>query len=363
MLKATHVALAATGVLAAAIVAPWSVSIARATGQDDPFRFRSGVELINVTATVSDSSGRFVSGLRQEDFIVYEDGVRQTITHFSAERVPVSLGLVVDTSGSMVGEKIEAARSALHRFFDLLDGEDEVFLYRFSDDVVLLQDWTSDRQALARALRRLTPNGATAMYDAVADAVPLAETGRHRKKAVVIISDGNDTSSRARVGALKQLIRESEVLVYAIGLDGDGQPTIQRFPPAQPRFPIPAPFPRPGRPGGGGRLPGLPPGVLPQGQAPLGAQGGRWAGGTPREDRVNVMALRDLTDDSGGRTEIIREPDDLGPATAGIADELSQQYYLGYPAGGNKDGKWHSIRVEVREREYVVRARRGYVGS
>src|SRR5690349_17045264 len=93
--------------------------------QGDSFRFRSGVELINVTATVTDSNGRFVPGLRQDDFVVYEDDKPQTVTHFSADRVPVSLGIVLDTSGSMAGDKIEAARSALDRFlYDLLDKND-----------------------------------------------------------------------------------------------------------------------------------------------------------------------------------------------------------------------------------------------
>ena len=99
----------------------------------DGFRFRTGVELINVTATVTDDSGRFVPGLQQDDFVVYEDDEPQEVTHFSAERVPVSLGIVVDTSGSMAGEKWEHAVSALDRFLlDLLGQDDEVFLYRFS---------------------------------------------------------------------------------------------------------------------------------------------------------------------------------------------------------------------------------------
>ena len=154
----------------------------RRAGQDadeQGFRFKSGVELINVTATVSDASGRFVSGLRQEDFVVYEDDQPQTVTHFSAERVPVSLGIVLDTSGSMAGEKIQEAQSALDRFlYDLLDKQDEIFLYRFSNVPVLCRTGRRDRAALSRALGRLTPNGGTAMYDAVADAVPLAQTGQ-----------------------------------------------------------------------------------------------------------------------------------------------------------------------------------------
>ena len=225
----------------------------------ESFRFKSGVELINVTATVTDSSGRFVPGLAKEDFVLYEDEQPQDITHFSAERVPVSLGIVLDTSGSMAGDKIGAARAALDRFlYELLDKEDEVFLYRFSDTPSLLQGWTTDRELVARALRRVAPGGGTAMYDGVAEAVPLAATGRHRKKALVVISDGNDTSSQTRISELKQLIRESEVLVYAIGIDGESerdprppqsQPPIPRQPP--PRLPIPIPFPGTRRPPGG----------------------------------------------------------------------------------------------------------------
>jgi Ca-activated chloride channel family protein len=320
------------------------------------FRFKSGVELINVTATVTDASGRFVPGLRQEDFLVYEDDEPQSVTHFSAERVPVSLGIVLDTSGSMMGEKIEAARTALDRFlYDLLDDRDEIFLYRFSNDPVLLQDWTSDRRLLSRALGRISPNGGTAMYDAVVEAIPMAAGGRNQKKAVLVISDGNDTSSRAGVHEVRQLTRQSEVLVYAIGIDSDRIDTM-RGPttPTRPRPPIPFPFP-----GGRGRRPF--PGMMQQPQI-LGPGGG-WGRSAGNDDRVNVVALRDMTDDSGGRTEIVRDARDLNPATASIADELSKQYYLGYPSAGKKDGRWHSIRVEVRQGNYRVRARRGYVAS
>ena len=327
-------------------------------GHDDGFRFRSGVELINVTATVSDSSGRFVSGLRKEDFVVYEDDQPQAVTHFNAERVPVSLGIAVDTSGSMAGEKIDAAERALDRFlYDLLDKQDEIFLYRFGNYPVLLQSWTTDRQLLTRALGRLTPNGGTAMYDTVADAIPLAAKGQNRKKALLVISDGNDTASRTDIREIKQQIRESEVLVYAIGIDGEGEPTLRRAPLPPPRTPIPFPFP----PGRGGRG-GWPPIGLPRGRTGGGTGGGGWPLGRS-DDRVNVAALREMTDDSGGRTEIIRDAQDLNPATVSIADELSKQYYLGYPSSGKKDGRWHSIRVEVKNQAYRVRARRGYVAS
>ncbi len=321
---------------------------------DDPFRFRSSVELVNVTATVSDSRGRFVSGLNAEDFTVYEDDVRQTVSQFSAERVPVSLGIALDTSGSMAGEKIEAARAALDRFlYTLLGRGDEVFLYRFSDRPFLLQGWTTDHDLIGRALGQVTPHGGTAMYDTVLEAVPLARKGGHQKKALLLISDGNDTSSAAAIGEVKERIRQSEVLVYAIGIDGDDVP--------MPRAPVRRPQPRrpPLFPGG----PRRPPWVLPQAAPQILGPRSSWPGQI-NDQRVNVPALRNMTDDSGGRTEIVRRPMDLGPATAGIADELSKQYYLGYiSTNGQKDGRWRSIRVEMRSGVFRVRARRGYVAN
>jgi Ca-activated chloride channel homolog len=320
----------------------------------DKFRFRSAVELINVSATVTDERGRFVPNLRLEDFRIYDDGVEQPITHFSAERVPVSLGIVLDTSNSMEGEKIEAARDALRRFLvELLDPDDEVFLYRFDNTPERVEGWTPDRDRVQAHMSRIMPRGGTAMYDAMAEAVPYAELGQNRKKAVVLISDGNDTNSVTTAGEVRRLIRESEVMVYAIGIDVAS--TTRSTPtwsgpqnPPSGRPPILMPFPLPGR-----RTPTVPP-RPPQGPSR-----------TSRRiaDAVNAEALRDLTDDSGGRTEIIRSARDLGPATAGIADELSRQYSLGYPAPGHDDGRWHDIRVEVRGNVYNVRARRGYTAT
>ncbi|MGE0041684.1 MAG: VWA domain-containing protein [Vicinamibacterales bacterium] len=320
------------------------------------FRFKSGVELINVTATVTDRNGRFQSGLRQDDFTVYEDGAPVEITHFSAERVPVSLGIVLDTSGSMSGEKMASARAAIDRFLEqLLNPEDEVFLYRFGSDAELVQDWTRDRRAVGDRLGRIQPSGGTAMYDAVAEAVQMAQAGRNRKKAIVVISDGNDTNSQLDAADVRQLVRQTEVLVYAVGIDAQDGTMIARAPRRTPpvaRPPRPTPFPIPGR---GRTIPGLPP-ATPPGYPPA-------TGPAGATDRVNVVALREITDDSGGRTEIVRDAGDLDPATAGIASELSQQYYLGYPSPGHADGQWHTIRVDVRNPSLRVRARRGYVAT
>src|SRR5262245_14836394 len=289
------------------------------------FRFRTGVELINVNATVTDQSGRFVSGLTRDDFRVFDDEQLQTVTHFSAERVPVSLGILLDTSGSMEGEKIMAARAALNRFLDrLTDPQDEVFLYRFDNRPQLVQGWTHDMRSVGEALDRIQPHGSTAMYDTVEEAMYLLQQAHNRKKALVIISDGNDTNSRTDVFTVKQMIRESEVLVYAVGIDAQPRfglrnpPLLSRAPalfqrggPGRP--PTPFPFPMPG----GRRPPSAPPGVPPPSPPPGPVPGGRpYHGGD--EDRVNVAALRDITDDSGGRTEIIRAPRDLDPAVSGI---------------------------------------------
>ena len=321
-------------------------------GQDqDVARFTSGIELVNVTATVTDGDGRFVDSLRKEDFIVYENGKSQEVSHFSSGRVPVSLGIALDVSASMTPEKMAAARSAINRFiFDLLDDEDEIFFMKFATRARVTQEWTTDRAAISRAVEQVEVAGGTAIYDAVAQALPMAGLGQHRKKAILVISDGNDTSSNISPGQLRTRIRESDVLVYALGVDSTipVDTGYTRLPP----FPTPRPFPWPGA--GRGTRRGQPPIIF--------GGGGRPPRVTPGE-RVNGDALRLLTDDTGGRTEIVRGFNGLDGATARLASELSMQYYLGFSSTEPKDGRWHSIRVDVRDRKFIVRARRGYVAS
>jgi VWFA-related protein len=312
---------------------------------DAGFTFRTSVDLVSVNATVTDTSGHFVSGLGAEDFTIREDGERQTITQFEAERVPVSLGIVLDTSGSMSGEKMAAARTALERFvYDLLGANDEMFLYRFDNRPILVQEWTQDRSKLVRRLGSVTPSGGTALYDAVAEAIPLAATGTRRKKALVVISDGNDSNSDIELDEVRQLIRESETMVYAIGIGATGQIETGRLPsPPTVRWPWP-----------GGPI------DLPWPRRP--SQPPRTSRSSPSEP-VNERALRLMTDDSGGRTEVIAGARNLDRATAGIASELSQQYYLGYVSTRPKDGRWHTITVETKRGNSQVRARRGYVAE
>ena len=140
-----------TKTLFAALVSIMAAAVT-VTAQDG-FKFRSGVELVNVTATVTDDTGRFVSGLRKEDFTVYDNGAKQEVMYFSSERVPVSLGIVLDVSGSMTPDKMSYARAAIDRFiFDLLSPDDELFFMEFNTRGRITQQWTKDRRQISRAV-------------------------------------------------------------------------------------------------------------------------------------------------------------------------------------------------------------------
>lgn len=276
------------------------------TPRQDPPRFRSEVELTDVTVSVTDKNGRFVTGLQQEDFSIYEDGALQHTTQFTTRRPPVSLGILLDASGSMNPDKLETARRALERLIsNLPDPDDELFFVEFGYSASLTQEWTTDRRAIRRALTEVQrPTGDTAMYDAIALALPTAQSGRHGKKALLVLSDGRDTRSAVSAQELRQSILESDVLVYALGIDASVR--------------------------------------------------------TRPKERLDADTLRQITEGTGGRTEIVRGSIALNRAIDSIAEELRSQYTLGYQSAAAQDGRWHSIRVEVRDSRLNVRARRGY---
>lgn len=270
--------------------------------------FRSGIELVQITATVRDRGSRLVGDLERDDFEVFEDGVRQTVTQFERGRVPVSVGVLLDVSESMYGQRMGDARDALDRFLvDLLEPSDEVFLIVFNHDPHLEEPWTVDPAKLGGRLSDVRPYGATAIYDAMAMALPLFESRTHQRAAVVLISDGSDTASDVSLREIQQTLRHSDAFVYAVAID--------------------APESR------------------------------------PINDRVNLRTLRSITDGSGGYTEVIHDSPDLGPATERIAEELNHQYTLGYTPNHEPDGRFHRIRVQVKDRDYQVRARQGYVAA
>lgn len=285
-----------------------------------------------VTVTVTDPNGGYIPGLRREDFVLYENGVRQDITYFNiGENEPVSLGLVVDTSGSM-RDKIERARQALRRFVDSIKPGDEVFIEEFNVQPVLLQDFTDSRVLLAQAISLLRPAGGTALYDAILDGVRRIKRGRHQKKALVVLSDGMDTASLSSLRQALDVARRSRVLIYTIGI---GNP--QGF-----------------HSGGAGVAIGGPFGAILLG------------GGA--DDRVDSRTLQTISDETGAKHFLLNTRDVVGSgavletATQTISRELRLQYSIGYTPSGGGDG-YRSVRVETPHHNLVVRAQRGYAAE
>jgi Ca-activated chloride channel family protein len=285
-----------------AIAACCVVGCAVVWGQTAPFRSR--VDIVQVTVSVTDANGRLITGLGQGDFQIFEDGVEQTITQFTDQRVPVSLGMLLDASDSMRGQPVIDARDAFDRFVgDLLLREDEVFVATFNHLPRLITKWTMPPTSLRGSLNDLKPSGGTAIYDALADTSRLFEQRVNLRAAMIVVSDGADTASDRSLLQTIDAIRKNDAFVYAIAIDApDGRDST----------------------------------------------------------RVNPEALRDITVMTGGYTEVVRSAADLGPATARIADELNKQYTLGYSSSKPPDGTWRPLRVRVRSGGYYVRARRGY---
>ena len=274
----------------------------------DSRTFESGVEITSVTATVTDRAGHPLAGLPREAFDVYEDGVRQTITQFTNDRVPIGLGVLLDSSDSMFGKRMDDARAAVDRFlFDLLDPADEFFLMAFNHRPRPLVGWTRAREDVVRALAGLRPSGGTAIYDTILEALPIIERRTRQRAALLVISDGADTASTATLRELRPALLRSDTFVYAIAIDS------------------------------------------PERQ--------------PINTRVNPAALREITAESGGRTEIVHTAAELNEATARIAEELNSQYVIGYTSPRGADGQFHSLRVRVTTPDARVRARNGYVAT
>jgi len=176
-----------------------------------------GATLVNITVTVFDSYGRLISGLSKDNFSVFDDKVKQEISHFSDTDSPVSIGIVFDISSSMK-DRIRSARRALKQFVDLSHRDDDLFLIAFNDRPKLAMDFTTSPEDLALALQLAKPEGSTALYDAVYLALEKVQQGRQPKKAILIISDGQDNHSRYSDRELRRRVKEGDVQVYAIGL-------------------------------------------------------------------------------------------------------------------------------------------------
>jgi VWFA-related protein len=347
--------------------APPPAAPPRPTAPDEP-TFGVRTRTVRVPVSVLDNVGQPVLGLKGDDFQVSEDGKRQKVTLFSGERRPLRLALALDLSRSM-DNKIRQVEEALRHFIDILEPADEIMVITFSDRVRILQDFTSDRERLATVLDRLEPGGGTTLYDAAYVAIQRVAKGPAESKAVVLVSDGVDTSSSRTFNELREFARRAEVPVFSIGLDsGDELRNLSR----------------PGRhgPGGGGRGPGGGgrggPGGWPGGTGGWsgGGAGGGLSGGPggrnlPRRG-FDGKPLIELADDTGGRAEILKGiqhytpgsddapgSDRLKAAVESIATTLRHRYLLGYEPPEGKP-KWRTIQVDVDRPQASTRARKGY---
>jgi Ca-activated chloride channel homolog len=289
---------------------------------------RVDVRLVNVITTVTDTHGRHISDLKAEDFVLEEDGRPQQIAHFSQDRdVPVSMGILLDTSGSME-RKIRTAVEAVERFSRRIHQNDDIFLISFSGRPVLRQDFTDDREKLAESLRHINATGGTALYDAMSDGLAKIRFGRHNKHAILLITDGQDTASTTKLDEVLQSIRQSELLVYPVGISGlSYAKNLDVF-----------------------------------GTSAFAARAGQ-----SKRDEVDLNVLRDFAENSGGRAFLLAESlvnrgGQIEKVLDAIADELRSQYTLGFYPSHADDNRYHALRVRTRSGANV-RARRGYLAA
>lgn len=277
----------------------------------EPVRVKT--DLVTLTLTVTDLYGRYVSGLTKKAFSVQDNGQDQEITFFSDSDAPVSLGILFDVSGSMSGDKIAKARKALERFIATSHPSDEYFLIAFNSRAQLLMDRTRDGDAVLRKLTLVEPKRNTALYDAVYLGVDRVTRGAHQKKALLIISDGQDNASRYNFNEVRRMIKESDVVTYAVGImDGHDAGSS------------------------------------------LGMQG--------------QALLDELTSVTGGRAFYPQTDVELDEIFERIALELRHQYSIGYtPKDFQPDGSWRKVKVKVKPPRGLprlsVRNRDGYYAT
>jgi VWFA-related protein len=265
------------------------------TGSQAGVDIRVESTLVVIPVTVTDSSNRFVLGLEKDNFRLLEDGVEQKITQFAGEDAPLSVGLLVDTSGSM-GAKLATSQAAVAQFLKTMNKQDEAFLIEFSDRAELMAGFSGDTAAIENKLVNIESQGLTALLDSISDGLREMKKARNPRKALLIISDGGDNNSRYTAEQIKQLVREADVQVYSMGV----------FEP----FPF------------------------------LGLSAAELSG--PR-------LLSELSQQTGGRTFAASQNRDLPSIAARIGIELRNQYVLAYaPSNHAKDGKYRKVEVQLK---------------
>jgi Ca-activated chloride channel family protein len=253
---------------------------------------KTDVKLVLVPVSVTDPMQRLVTGLRADNFELFEGKKPQEIRHFSSEDVPVSIGIILDTSGSM-RDKMGRVREAVNQFCEAANPQDEFFMIVFSDTPRLVTDFTSAPEDVEKELLFTQPKGRTALLDAIYMALHKMKQAKYGKKALLIISDGGDNHSRYGEKEVKAAAKESDVMIYAIG-------TFDRYVP------------------------------------------------TPEESRGPAL-LGEIADPTGGRAFTLENVIELPAVASHIGRELRTQYVLGYrPEEMPRNGKWHKIQVKLR---------------
>jgi VWFA-related protein len=250
--------------------------------------------LVLIPVTVTDPMNRFVTGLEKENFKLTEDKQPQEITQFSAEDAPLSVGVVFDCSGSM-GHKLDKSRQAVAQFFKLANPEDEFFLVQFNDSANLIQAFTRNLEEIQNKLAFTQSRGRTALLDAVYMAMHEMKKAKNPRKALLLISDGGDNSSRYSEAEIKTLVKEADVQIYAIGI----YETI----------------------GARSRTP---------------------------EETTGPALLTEIAEQTGGRQYQVDDLNELPDVAAKIGVELRNQYILGYsPKNLSRDGKYRRVQVRL----------------
>jgi Ca-activated chloride channel family protein len=270
----------------------------------------TNTDLITVTVTVTDTYGRYVSGLGKGAFTILDEKKPQEITYFSDDDSPVSVGVIFDVSGSMGGDKIKRARDALSKFIQTSHNMDEYFLIAFNSRAQLLLDKTRDGNQVLDKLTFVQTRNNTALYDACYLGVEKVQRGAHPKRALLLISDGQDNNSRYTFGELRRLLKESDVTLYGIGI-----------------------------------------------------LSGSDAGSSMGMEGQSI--LDELASVSGGKAFFPRSNAEMDDIFEQIALELRHQYSIGYkPVNFANDGRWHKIKVRVTPPRGLprlfVRAKEGY---
>jgi VWFA-related protein len=288
--------------------APSSLSTAPPARPADDQTISVEVNLVNILFTVADRKGKFVTNLRRDDFRVFEDDKAQTITNFSSEsNLPLTIALLVDTSGS-IRDKLKFEEEAAIEFFytTLQRGKDKALVISFDSGVDLLQDFTDDAEKLADKIRKIRAGGGTAMYDAVYLAINQKLAGQEGRRVVILISDGDDNSSRVSLTETLESAQRNDVTVYGISTNST---------------------------------------------AFFGS----------KEQERGDKTLKRLAEETGGKAFFPLKIQDLASSFLDIHDELRSQYQIGYrPTNARMDGTFRRIRVDVSDKRFRARAKTGY---